>query len=629
MSQDEAIVKDLSKTMEGALKDKVGKPFSKRYFIFTLFLAIAAIVGIFLFTNMILVQLIVIFYIVLSFFISIVHYSNHKVLKPFNRLIRYLLPINEERIKAGPTNILRFLYMTALGIIIALIGYTGIQLYLPDLAPKGYGFFTFIWSAGPLMPLLIFGIIMLCPSLFCVLFMWTSFTYKDVRPVRYARLIVFMPVLFFFPTLTLIFYNLTRFIFIFGSTLGIMVPIIPSNLGVQLLALLYVLLPFLLFLGGWAVTLALWYGRGKRNMLICLGIGFTQALASLFVFYNVIIRQLAFGLTISPWDFLTPVFLVWVGVLVLIPIILKGFDKLAHGKYISVGLILSIILAFAFQSWTMYYYFSDLILIIPAQDVQLFLGLGYLYYYFFLFLLPLFFLFGYFQIVFIKSIYRTLRDYGAKHEGALKYFLKVMGIVVAIVLLIFWIVIYYFILYVPWDPSKTLFQIFLESDYMYSLLSIGLVLTGGLFFMFNLINLTIIPWFISGLMTFDIFLPITLLVTLLFMLYATFRSAHNLASESDRIGEEERIMRIFTDKTSYKARVIFGFALVTIFIGTIAIYSFLILYYNTLYNLSPTIYQIPLNISRLFLGVIDNMKLIISIFGFVAGIFLFFKYMRR
>ncbi|MHA1146441.1 MAG: hypothetical protein ACTSRW_17015, partial [Candidatus Helarchaeota archaeon] len=302
--------------MEGLLKEKVGKSFSWRYFLLTLFLTIFVSVSIVLFTQLysnIFIQFItrasIIFYIWLSFFVSIMHFSNNKILRPINWMIRKVLPINEARIKAGPVSILRYLYMVALGLALLLIFYAFMQWFIPTLFPLGAGFFTFIWTSGSIMPILIFGLIIICPSIFCGLFLWSSLTHNDVRKQRYAPFVIFLPVLFFLPTTSLFLYHLINIIFaLFGSAMAAgmlgtpleyFFAIFSGNIISSFYGFLTGFIRFFLFLIPWTITLLLWYGKGtKRTVLVCFSIGFTQALASLFVFYNSLIQQLVGGINL-------------------------------------------------------------------------------------------------------------------------------------------------------------------------------------------------------------------------------------------------------------------------------------------------------------------------------------------
>ncbi|MHA1786030.1 MAG: hypothetical protein ACTSVE_12635, partial [Candidatus Helarchaeota archaeon] len=71
----------------------------------------------------------------------------------------------------------------------------------------------------------------------------------------------------------------------------------------------------------------------------------------------------------------------------------------------------------------------------------------------------------------------------------------------------------------------------------------------------------------------------------------------------------------------------FGFALVAIFIGAISIYSFLWTYIAIFdYSGSPNSY---IGVIKLTLAVLDNIKLLISVAGFVTAAVIFFKYVKN
>ncbi len=100
--------------------------FSVICFLLTLFLTICIIIGIFYITTSTFIRFLVIWYISFSLLISNMHYFSPR-LRTFNKIVEKLIPINKQRVKAGPTSIFRFIYMVAIGIIIVFIGYTFLQ----------------------------------------------------------------------------------------------------------------------------------------------------------------------------------------------------------------------------------------------------------------------------------------------------------------------------------------------------------------------------------------------------------------------------------------------------------------------------------------------------------------------
>ena len=630
---DEKKVEIATDRMEKELKRKIGTKISGGFLFLNILITIGISIAIFYVTTLIIVQIIVIIYCILSFIISIAHYSDSKVLQPLNRLIRYLLPINEERVRAGPTSFLRYLYMLILGIIIAIILFTTntVFQFIPGLSPVSsteYGFFGMILQTGSLTILCIFLLIIISPVIFSTLFASAAMVYNDKEEVNYAKIAIFLPIIFFLPSLAIIFTKLFDIIFKIITSGNVFITL-PALKPTDIFSFLSFLVSFFIFLIAWGITLKIWYGKGgKRNVFILISIGFIQAIASLFIFYHNLMQQLIFGhansfLWYDPIQGVL-IHLIWFGVLIFIPVIMKLFDK---GRIKFLGILFGIMAAFAFQTWSMtvcYYgiwpvlYFDG----VAISDIQIlleiFLGLGYIYYYLFIFLIPIFFLFGYFQVIFIKSIYRTFRNYGLKRNILTKKVLTAFGIIFALIALIFWIFIYYFILYKP-------------SDYYASLSSIGAVYSGFLFILYQGIMKSVyaIELIVNFLVNADYYYDwISILVTVIFMLYSTFRLAHNLTSEADKIGEDQfltRSINIFKHKSSYKSRILLGFAIVAIFIGTISIYSFLWIYLNLFLN-TPNSYT---GVITLTLAIMDNIKLLLAVIGFLTAVVFFFRYIKK
>ncbi|MHA1402546.1 MAG: hypothetical protein ACTSSI_02190 [Candidatus Helarchaeota archaeon] len=594
---------------------------SRKYLYLTIGLSIASIIGIVLYTSYyaniilrILACVVVILYISISLALSIVHYSNNKIMKLFNSLLRYLLPINDEKISSGLTAILRFIYMICFGIIITLILYAFTPLFYVNLSVKTTGFFSFVLFSGSFVPLLIFFLVIISPPIFCFLFLWAALSHDDVEKQKIAPLIIFLPFLFFLSTFVQLIINLSFLVLMIIGTNAL------SLIFIQVIGLWTLMFPILLFLIAWTITLILWYGKGtKKNILMCLGIGFTQALASVFIFYNLLIKQLLYARDLSTMVPIQPIYFIWLAVLIFIPVIIKVFDRQEHHRVIGVGL--AIIAAFIFQTLSFGLNFINLLaLSVPSFHVEIFLGFGYFYYWFFLFLIPPFFLFGYFQILIIKSIYRMFRDYAAKKKGSWKKFIKITGLVFTIAALCIWIIGYYIIFY--WN------------DYIAAFVTIGLVFSGQMFSILGALGRgAIIFADVAFLYTFDFRFPISMLITMSLMVYSAFRTAYNLTIDDEKKDTDKEEMGLLSGSGSYKSRIILGFGLVALFIGTIAIYSFLQLYLATVTNfyiglgLSPN--APPLSQIKLFLAFVDNVKLIISMIGFITGLVFFIKYLKK
>ena len=100
--------------------------------------------------------------------------------------------------------------------------------------------------------------------------------------------------------------------------------------------------------------------------------------------------------------------------------------------------------AFVFQTVTFILSFNGILLQgVSRVQAEIFLGFGYFYYWSFLYLIPPFFLFGYFQILIIKYIYRFFKDQSEKRSGSWKKFLSITGIVFTVLALFAWIFGYY------------------------------------------------------------------------------------------------------------------------------------------------------------------------------------------
>ncbi|MHA1786410.1 MAG: hypothetical protein ACTSVE_14580, partial [Candidatus Helarchaeota archaeon] len=307
---DEEYIKTASKRMEGTLKDRVGTKFSIGYFILILLISLALCVGTFYITTYLIAQILTITYVLFSFVISIIHVSENKFLRPSNRFIRFLLPINEKRIKSGPTMFLRYIYMLSLGVLIAIIAYTFLPWFGPSSTSE-FGFYSFIWNSGSLTLLCIFLLIVISPIVFSALFTSASLTYNDETEVRYAKLIPFLPILFFFPSLTILFSKLIDIIIrsMGSGRISMTLPVITPD---DLTSFFSFFISFLIFLAAWIITLKIWYGEGtKRSFLVIFSIGIIQAIVSLFIFYHNLLEQIVFGHSISFLGLIHPIHGIW------------------------------------------------------------------------------------------------------------------------------------------------------------------------------------------------------------------------------------------------------------------------------------------------------------------------------
>ena len=228
-----------------------------------------------------------------------------------------------------------------------------------------------------------------------------------------------------------------------------------------------------------------------------------------------------------------------------------------------------------------------------------------------IFLLPLFFLFGYFQIIFITSIYKTITKYAEKKSAPWKKIIKSVNSFIALFLLMFWIIVYYAIFYQP-------------NDYYAGFLSVLLIFPGELFNLFN--QMLFEPSWPKDLLLTSEFGFLVIFTTVIFMTYSSFKLFYKLISKSNKIGagSENEFPVFFTGEENYKSRLFFGFSLIFIFIGTISIYSFFWIYY--LKNTQGS--NIYVDSIVLVFTIIENLKLVVAIMGFVVAIVIFFKYLR-
>lgn len=521
----------------------------------------------------------------------------------FNWFLGKVLPLNRQTMKIGPSILIIFTYLISLGGFIAI----GIYIFAdflsqnPDVyaylingsPPDQYGFFSFVnnASANSLVPALLWYLIIFIPVLFCFLFLIAALYYRNNEPARLLNIVIFSPIIILLP------------LFLTISTI-----FSPS------------ILIALIFIAGWAVTLLIWYRFTKRTALICISILFTQILASFLIIYNFIFIQArdttyypAIGIDTS--SYYNPLFLViWFGVLVFIPLLLKGFDMILKGKLRIFGIIIAIGLAVVFQ----YNFFNRFSVSIyeayPSNQnaAEVFVGSGFFFFYVYIILIPLFFIFGYFQIGIARSLYRSLRNFGKAHNHLTLF--RVLGGLLSTLFIFGIIFVYYFLLYTP-------------QDYQNMFTQIASLYNGKLIY-----YLTADPATISPIDYHQVFEVSSLAITIGLLAYSSYSSAYNFALSTDKLVEPE-INRfgifnfiLFTSPNSYKSRIIFALSLVFVFLGITAIVAFLKIHTTLFADLIPLHNMPP---SLIIFATIDGLKLGVSIIGLIVAVVIFFSILYR
>jgi len=375
-----------------------------------------------------------------------------------------------------------------------------------------------------------------------------------------------------------------------------------------------------IFLIAWVVTLRLWYRFTKRTALICISLLFTQALASFLMFYNFIfieVRDPSYYVSgpIDTSSYYNPLFLaIWFGTLIFIPLITKIFDNLLKGKLKILGVIIAVGITVMFQ-FIFFDRFSNAIYdsYTPSGNnlAEIFVGSGFFFFYIYLILIPLFFIFGYFQIGIARSLYRSLRDFGKKHNHINLF--RILGTIFSALFIFGIIFVYYFFLYTPQDYQNMFSQI--TSLY-----------NGELIY-----YLTLDPNMLTPIDYNQLFEVSSLAITVGLLAYSSYSGAYNFSLSTDKFLEPD-IKRfgifnfiLFTSPQSYRTRVIFSLSLIFVFLGISTIFAFLkihtMLFAGLFANNMPP--------SLILFATIDGLKLGISIIGVVVAIVIFFSILYR
>ncbi|MFX1298785.1 MAG: hypothetical protein ACFFD2_28490, partial [Promethearchaeota archaeon] len=415
----------------------------------------------------------------------------------------------------------------------------------------------------------------------------------------------------------------------------------PSKmLSIVVIAPILVLLPILLtatyptspsltitlyLIVAWALTLLIWYRKfTKRNALITLAILFTQVLASILLIYGFIFYEVRDPSNSDPINILSyfnPIFLVtWFSVLIFIPIVVKAFDLFLNGKLRVLGVLLAVSAAVIFQIY-FFNLFSNSIYNAYApygpkalQAAEIFIGFGFFFYYIFL-LIPLFFIFGYFQIGMARWFYKNLRDYGEKINRTNLF--RILGGILTIIFIFGLVFVYYFLLYTPADYENMFTQ--------------SISLFNGDLIYYLTTNPESIP---SSLFTnFQGSLKISsLAITMGLMAYSSYRGAYNLALFKDQVETDIKRLGIFnfiiyTSPRSYKTRIIFGVSLIFVFLGISTIFSFLKIHtilFKAAFEEGANLFLPGIIIFATF----DGLKLGVSIIGMMVAIGIFLYFMK-
>jgi len=600
--------KKLEKASERIEKQLEEKSYLKLSIFIVFIVDLLIFAGVLLLTSSIFGILMVYGYVILITFIALVPMTVEEYMrvgrKP-NAIIRFanwflekVLPFNRQKMKIGPSILIIFTYLISLGGFIAISIFIfadflsqnhDIYDYLIAGSPSGqYGFFSFVnnASANSLVPAILWALIIFIPVLFCFLFLIATFYYRNNEPARLLNIIIVSPIIVLIP------------LFLTASAI-----ICPS------------IIIALIFISAWVITLLIWYRFTKRTALICLSILFTQVLASFLIIYNFVfieVRDTSVYLSdsIDTSSYYNPLFLViWFGVLVFIPLITKGFDILLKGKLKIMGIIIAIGLAVTFQ-YNFFNRFSNAIYtayepFLNQDAAEVFVGSGFFFFYIYLILIPLFFIFGYFQIGIARSLYRSFRDFGKKCNQLTLF--RVLGGLLSTLFIISIIFVYYFFLYTPTDYQNMFSQ--------------AISLYNG-----DLIKFLTNPSLIS-IPPFDqLFQVSSLAITIGLLAYSSYSGAYNLSLSADKVLEPD-IKRfgvfnfvIFTSPSAYKTRIIFARSLVFVFLGITAIFAFLKIH---------TILFPSTTSSLVIFAIFNGLKLLVSIIGLSVAIIIFFSILYR
>ncbi|NVM52557.1 MAG: hypothetical protein HWN66_02555 [Candidatus Helarchaeota archaeon] len=531
-----------------------------------------------------------------------------RIVRIFNSFLEKVFPINRKTMKIGPSILISHTFLITIGGFIAIVVYTftdfltqnkGIYSYLLPPGTEGeFGFFSFVFnsSSNSLMPSILWYLIVFIPVFFCFLFLIAALYFRNNDPSKLLNVVVFSPLMVVLP--------------IFLSASSITSPSIVIAL---------------IFIAAWFVTLLIWYRQfTKRNAFIILSILFTQILASFLMIYGFIfyeVRDTSHYLSdpINISTYYNPLFLLlWFGVLISIPLIVKGFDLLKKGKLKILGSLFAVGVAVVFQIYffnlfnTSIYNAYSSFTPTEQQAAEVFVGSGFFFFYIYL-LIPLFFIFGYFQIGLARWLYRVLRDYGQKINRPT--LLRITGTILTCLFIFGLVFVYYFILYSPGDYRNMFAQ--------------GISLFNGDLIYYLTLDPATIPATIP-LKDYQELLQISsLAITMGLLAYSSYRGAYNLALFKDKIDEPD-IKRlgifnfiIFTSPRSYKTRILFGISLIFLFLGISTIFTFLKIHTVLFDNL----FSSGLSPSVIIFATFDGFKLGVSIIGMGIAIAIFFYFL--
>lgn len=515
-----------------------------------------------------------------------------KIVTLFNSMLEKIFPLNRSEMRLGPSVILCYTYLLTIGGFVA-IGFLvfadfitnnpNFYDYMINGAPAGeYGFFSFVNNSmiNSLVPSILWYLIIFIPAIFCFLFLISSIYYRSHSPSKMMSVVTISPLIILFP------------LYFTASSIN------SPSISIALI-----------FVGAWLITILIWYRDiTKRNALILFATFFTQVLASNLMIYGLILSQVAFNAP-AVSGFSNPVILlIWFAVLVLIPIVLKIFDKGLNGKLKILGPLVAVGLAILFQFYFFPLFSESVYSVYPGQQqlAEIYIGFGFFYFYIALLLIPLFFIFGYFQIGIARWLYRSVRNYGEKIKRISLF--KFLGALLAIILVFGLIVIYYII------PYTT-------TDYQNMFTQTASLFTGNI--IARLTDMASATPVDLG----EVFQVTTLAITMGLLAYSSYRGAYNFALYRDKIEDPSKSIKrlgifnfiIFTDPRSYKTRITFGISLIFVFLGISTIFAFLKVH-SILFPELGTL----ANPNIILFETIDAIKLAISIVGMIIAVCIFF-----
>ena len=588
VKKEEKKIRKAQKTMKKGIEKRIGKTFSIPAILTIIITTILLLITLHYITTDIVSIVIVYSFLTIIIFFSFTHiivryYKERGKTPPkFFRSSKWVLnkifPVNYDKISPGSALILIYFYLCTVGGVIAIFFYgfsdaLSLSFSLP-VTPSNYGFFSFIFESMSysMMPLILFLIFIIAPIFFCLFLLISALIYKNNDKSRLTSIICFLPIFIFLP----FFFNLN-------------------------LSTIYFLIPFFIFIGAWGSTLGLFFRFTKRSAFVCLAIGFLQLLSIFYINY----MFLLFPAYEILYLFKPPFILFWISILFGIPIIVKFFDFSRKGGVKLIGVIISVIMAFLLQVLAILKIVELFTIegMVNIMDIQLFGGFGFFYFYLYLILLPLFFIFGYFQIGLARMIYRNIVKFG-KRVNMVRFF-SVIAAILSIILLGVLVWYNYFF-------SHT------SDDYLISLYYISTLYNGSII---NILRSGSILWAMGS----DYSLITNLIITEGLLAYSSYRSSYNLAKFGDQLKENTKeftMVKVFREPAAYKSRILLGLAIISIFLGTISMYGFLrihtVIFGTVVSDFSSIIFQM-----------VDSLKLIFQIFGIVIAGLLFFYYLFR